>query len=218
MSSPDQNRTLLGLTAQIVAAHVSKNSVSAHELPPLIEHVYHALANAGSAPVVAEKPAPVVPAKRSVFPDYIICLEDGRKLKTLKRHLRSTYDLSPEQYREKWDLPADYPMVAPNYAEHRSRLAKQLGLGRKGMAADEDVEEADDIAAVPEAPAPAPAVPVARPAETRRPEPTAASVFASFPKRERADDAPPEPKPEDIGGKTKRRQPFSKQRARTMRP
>jgi hypothetical protein len=86
------------------------------------------------------------------------------------------------------------------------------------MAADEDVEEADDIAAVPEAPAPAPAVPVARPAETRRPEPTAASVFASFPKRERADDAPPEPKPEDIGGKTKRRQPFSKQRARTMRP
>jgi predicted transcriptional regulator len=220
MSSPDQNRTLLGLTAQIVAAHVTKNSVPAHELPALIEHVYHALAHAGAAPAAAEKPAPMVPAKRSIFPDYIVCLEDGRKLKTLKRHLRSTYDMSPEQYREKWDLPADYPMVAPNYAEHRSRLAKQLGLGRKGAAADEELDEVLEAPDAPDAHAPeaAPDVIPARPAEPRRPEPTAASVFAGFPKRERADDAPPEPKAEDIGGKTRRRQPFSKQRARTMRP
>jgi predicted transcriptional regulator len=214
MSSPDQNKTLLGLTAQIVSAHVNKNSVAARDLPALIEHVYNALANAGAAPQVVEKPAPVVSAKRSIFPDYIICLEDGRKLKTLKRHLRSTYDMSPEQYREKWGLAADYPMVAPNYAEHRSRLAKQLGLGRKASAAEDELElPAPAAAAVPE-----PVIIPPKPVETRRPEPTAASVFASFPKRERADETPPEPKPEDIGGKTKRRQPFSKQRARTMRP
>jgi predicted transcriptional regulator len=215
MSAIDQNKALLGFTAQIVAAHVSKNAVAGHDLPGLIEHVYAALANAGTVPAAVEKPAPVVPARRSVFPDYIICLEDGRKLKTLKRHLRSTYDLSPEQYREKWNLAADYPMVAPNYAEHRSRLAKQLGLGRKAAAAT----PAEPKAAPPPAPPPAAPLPAAaaRPPEPARPEPTAASVFAKFPKRDRAE-APPEPKPEDIGGKTKRRQPFSKQRARTMRP
>jgi predicted transcriptional regulator len=226
MSSTDQNKALLGLTAQIVSAHVNKNSVATHELPALIEQVYAALANVGAAPVPVpvEKPAPVVPAKRSVFPDYIICLEDGRKLKTLKRHLRSTYDLSPEQYREKWGLAADYPMVAPNYAEHRSRLAKQLGLGRKPAAAEDDVAGELDLAppAPPKPvakPAPEPVVLAPRPAEVKRPEPTAASVFAGFPKRDRAEEETrPEPKPEDIGGKTKRRQPFSKQRARTMRP
>ncbi len=162
MTSEDQNKTLLELTAQIVAAHVAKNQVASQGLPGLIEQVYTALKTAGAAPAAApaEKPLPFVPAKRSIFPDYIICLEDGRKLKTLKRHLRSTFGLSPEQYREKWGLPPDYPMVAPNYAQHRSKLAKQLGLGRKPVA-DEDEEEADraEVSAAPEMPEPPPAPP-----------------------------------------------------------
>jgi len=217
MTSEDQNKTLLELTAQIVAAHVAKNQVASQGLPGLIEQVYTALKTAGAAPAAApaEKPLPFVPAKRSIFPDYIICLEDGRKLKTLKRHLRSTFGLSPEQYREKWGLPPDYPMVAPNYAQHRSKLAKQLGLGRKPVA-DEDEEEADraEVSAAPEMPEPPPAPPEPPPAR-RRGEPTAATVFSGFPNRQKEEAEVAEPGA--TATKKRGRKPFSKQLARNMR-
>lgn len=122
---------VLGLTAQIVSAHVSNNSVAPDALPGLIQEVYRTLAGVGKEAVVPDKPQPAVPVKKSVFPDYIVCLDDGKKLKMLKRHLKTSYDLTPEQYREKWGLPPDYPMVAPNYAKHRSSLAKKIGLGTK---------------------------------------------------------------------------------------
>jgi predicted transcriptional regulator len=122
---------VLGLTAQIVSAHVSNNSVSTDALPGLIQEVYKTLAGVGKEPVQSDKPQPAVPVKRSVFPDHIVCLEDGKKLKMLKRHLKTAYNMTPEQYRERWGLPPDYPMVAPNYARHRSSLAKKIGLGTK---------------------------------------------------------------------------------------
>src|SRR5574340_472845 len=122
---------VLGLTAQIVSAHVSNNSVSPDALPALIQDVYRTLAGVGKEALPAEKPQPAVPIKRSVFPDYIICLEDGKKLKMLKRHLKTAYSMTPEQYRERWGLGPDYPIVAPNYAQHRSSLAKKIGLGTK---------------------------------------------------------------------------------------
>jgi predicted transcriptional regulator len=123
---------VLGLTAQIVAAHVGNNAVPAGELTSLIQHVYRTLSGVGHETVVEDtKPAPAVPVKKSVFPDHLICLEDGKKLKMLKRHLKTAYDMTPEQYRERWGLAADYPMVAPNYARHRSALAKKIGLGTK---------------------------------------------------------------------------------------
>jgi predicted transcriptional regulator len=123
---------VLGLTAQIVAAHVGNNAVPAGELASLIQHVYRTLSGVGHETVVEDtKPAPAVPVKKSVFPDHLICLEDGKKLKMLKRHLKTAYDMTPEQYRERWGLAADYPMVAPNYARHRSSLAKKIGLGTK---------------------------------------------------------------------------------------
>jgi predicted transcriptional regulator len=121
---------LLGLTAQIVSAHVSHNPVPAAELPGLISEVFRTLTGVGSAPAPEpERPQPAVPIKKSITPAYLICLEDGKKLKMLKRHLKTAYNLSPEQYRERWGLPADYPMVAPDYAKHRSSLAKKIGLG-----------------------------------------------------------------------------------------
>ena len=123
--------SVLGLTAQIVSAHVSNNSVSPDALPSLIQEVYRTLAGVGKEPVEPERPQPAVPARKSVFPDHIVCLEDGKKLKMLKRHLKTAYNMTPEQYRERWNLPADYPMVAPNYARHRSSLAKKIGLGTK---------------------------------------------------------------------------------------
>ncbi len=132
------------LTAQITSAHCANNTVEAEALPGLIRQIYQALASVGEpAEVVVEKPVPAVPPKRSVFPDYIICLEDGKKLKMLKRHLNSDYGMTPADYRAKWDLPQDYPMVAPNYAERRSVLAKQAGLGRRGEAAAEGETAAD---------------------------------------------------------------------------
>ncbi len=131
MAEATTNPDILGLTAQIVSAHVSNNSVSSEALSSLIQDVYRTLSNVGAEPAEAEKPAPAVPVKKSLFPDYIICLEDGKKLKMLKRHLKTAYNMSPEQYREKWGLPSDYPMVAPSYARHRSSLAKQIGLGTK---------------------------------------------------------------------------------------
>lgn len=121
------------LAADIVSAYVSNNSVPASDLPGLISDVYNALLRVGAGVVAepAEPPKPAVPVKRSIHNDYLICLEDGKKFKSLKRHLRTQYGLSPEDYREKWGLPADYPMVAPNYAQARSNLAKQMGLGQQ---------------------------------------------------------------------------------------
>jgi predicted transcriptional regulator len=131
MSERSNNGDLLGLTTEIVAAHVANNSVAVADLPNLIQEVYRTLASVGSSPAVPERPQPAVNVKRSVTPDYIICLEDGKKLKMLKRHLKTAYNMSPEEYRDRWGLPADYPMVAPNYAQHRSSLAKKIGLGTK---------------------------------------------------------------------------------------
>ena len=122
---------VLGLTAQIVSAHVSNNSVAPDALPNLIQEVYRTLAGVGKEQVVPDKQQPAVPIKKSVFPDHIICLEDGKKLKMLKRHLMTHYGLTPDAYRAKWGLAADYPMVAPNYAEQRRMLAKAIGLGTK---------------------------------------------------------------------------------------
>jgi predicted transcriptional regulator len=123
---------LLGLTTEIVAAHVSNNIVAPDDLPLLIGQVYRSLAAMGTAPEpVPEKLQPAVPVKKSVHPDYIVCLEDGKKLKMLKRHLKTAYDMSPEEYRERWGLAPDYPMVAPNYAKQRSKLAKDIGLGTR---------------------------------------------------------------------------------------
>jgi len=128
----DMNETLITLTSDIVAAHVSNNSVSGDELSSLITSVYGALAGLGqSVPVVEVLPEPAVSIRSSVKPDFIVCLEDGKKLKMLKRHLMTHYNLTPDQYRQRWSLPADYPMVAPNYAEKRRELAKKIGLGRK---------------------------------------------------------------------------------------
>jgi predicted transcriptional regulator len=124
---------LVEFAADIVAAYVGNNSVPATELPSLINDVIKALTGAvspGSEPV-SEEARPAVPIKRSVTADYIVCLEDGKKFKSLKRHLRTHYDLTPERYREKWGLPPDYPMVAPNYAVARSKLARQMGLGQR---------------------------------------------------------------------------------------
>ena len=159
---PSSDRTLQ-LTSQIVAAHVGHNSVPAETVPALIESVFRTLANI-EAPVVEDEPlVPAVSIKKSVFPDYIVCLEDGKKLKMLKRHLKTAYGMTTAQYRQKWNLPSDYPMVAPNYALKRSSLAKTIGLGRKPdarMTASDADDHADD---------------------ERRPEPTAQSVFANFP-------------------------------------
>ena len=132
MADQANPKDILPLVTDILAAHLSNNTVAMAELPTLIRNVSDALATAGgAAEPVAERPNPAVPIKKSVTPDHIICLEDGKKLKMLKRHLRTAYDMSPEQYRQRWDLPADYPMVAPNYARQRSRLAKEIGLGTR---------------------------------------------------------------------------------------
>ena len=136
MSDDAGTADVLGLTAQIVSAHLSKNNVAPDALPALIQDVYRTLANVGREPAQADKPQPAVPVKKSVFPDHIICLEDGKKLKMLKRHLKTSFNMTPDQYRERWGLPADYPMVAPNYASHRSSLAKKIGLGTKPRARD----------------------------------------------------------------------------------
>ena len=123
---------LLTLTADIVAAHVSNNSVAVNDLPNLIANVHSALSGISATRSAPEaKPEPKVPIRSSIKPDYIVCLEDGKRLKMLKRHLMTHYQMTPDQYRQKWGLPADYPMVAPNYAEQRRTLAKSIGLGTK---------------------------------------------------------------------------------------
>jgi predicted transcriptional regulator len=124
--------SLLTLTADIVAAHVSNNSVAVNDLPSLIQNVHGALTGiSGSASAPEPKPEPKVSIRSSVKPDFIVCLEDGKRLKMLKRHLMTHYNMTPDQYRQKWGLSADYPMVAPNYAEQRRALAKSIGLGTK---------------------------------------------------------------------------------------
>jgi predicted transcriptional regulator len=124
--------TLLTLTADIVAAHVSNNSVAVNDVPNLIQNVHSALTGiSGNVSAPEAKPEPKVPVRSSVKPDYIVCLEDGKRLKMLKRHLMTHYSLTPDQYRQKWGLASDYPMVAPNYAEQRRTLAKSIGLGTK---------------------------------------------------------------------------------------
>jgi len=133
MNDDRSGSNFIALTADIVSAYVSNNSVSAGELPALISQVHSALTrvSSGHSEVSSEPLKPAVSVKKSITPDYIVCLEDGKKFKSLKRHLRTQYSMTPEQYREKWDLPPDYPMVAPNYAAARSQLAKQMGLGQQ---------------------------------------------------------------------------------------
>ncbi|MBD1545210.1 MucR family transcriptional regulator [Roseibium aggregatum] len=133
MTDSPVDANLIDLTADIVSAYVSNNTVASTDLPNLINEVYGALQRTSTS---AQEPEPeplkpAVPVKKSVMPDYIICLEDGKKFKSLKRHLRTHYDMTPEEYREKWDLGPDYPMVAPNYAAARSELAKKMGLGQQ---------------------------------------------------------------------------------------
>ncbi|TVV74994.1 MucR family transcriptional regulator [Sphingomonas solaris] len=147
----EQDADLITLTADIVGAHVAHNNVATEELAGLIQSVHAALKGLGQAPEpVAEKQEPAVSIRASVKPDHIVCLEDGKKLKMLKRYLRTNYDMSPDEYRRKWNLPSDYPMVAPNYAEKRRSLAHSIGLGRKNVepapVAEPAVEEVAEAA------------------------------------------------------------------------
>ncbi len=127
MPQDEQSPKLLEHTTRIVAAHVANNAMPAADLPGLIATVHETLATLGPEP----KPTPAVPIKQSIKPEYIVCLDDGKKLKMLKRHLKTAYNMTPDDYRKRWGLPSDYPMVAPNYAKQRSKLAKKIGLGRK---------------------------------------------------------------------------------------
>jgi predicted transcriptional regulator len=131
MSDPSAGK-FIELTANIVSAYVGNNTVPASEIPALISQIHSALARVSSGADGESEPLkPAVSVKKSITPEYLVCLEDGKKFKSLKRHLRTQYSMTPEQYRDKWDLPADYPMVAPNYAAARSQLAKQMGLGQQ---------------------------------------------------------------------------------------
>lgn len=127
----EMTHTLIALTSNIVEAYVANNAAELDDVPVLINNVYSALSGlSGGQPKEEPRPEPAVSIRASVKPDYLVCLEDGKKLKMLKRYLRTNYDMSPEEYRERWNLPSDYPMVAPNYAEKRRELAKKIGLGR----------------------------------------------------------------------------------------
>src|SRR5215218_3103136 len=148
----DENTSALSyieLAADIVSAYVSNNSLPTSELPALLNVVHAALAATAKGPIQEPTPAlvPAVPIKKSITPDYIVCLEDGKKFKSLKRHLRTTFNLTPEQYRAKWDLPRDYPMVAPNYAKARSELAKTMGLGQQRNAAAKTAATSEKVTA-----------------------------------------------------------------------
>lgn len=132
MTEQTSHDELLALTSEIVSSYVANNTLPAHEIPALIEQVFKTLSNVNAESTLhADRPKPAVPIKKSVTPEYLICLEDGKQLKMLKRHLKTAYGMSPEEYRERWGLPADYPMVAPDYAEKRSALAKDIGLGKR---------------------------------------------------------------------------------------
>lgn len=130
MADTPNSKDLLSMTAEIVSSHVRNNTVAQTDLAELIRTVHAALSGVSDG-TTQEKPNPAVAVRRSVTPEYIVCLEDGKKLKMLKRHLKTAYNMTPEEYRERWGLPADYPMVAPNYARQRSALAKKIGLGRR---------------------------------------------------------------------------------------
>jgi MucR family transcriptional regulator, transcriptional regulator of exopolysaccharide biosynthesis len=161
MEQESEDQGLLTLTTEIVAAYAGHHTVATSDLPVLIASVFQALRTSGQdeAEETGAPPVPAVPVKKSVGPDYLVCLEDGKKLKMLKRHLASRYQMTPEQYRQRWDLRDDYPMVAPSYAAQRSALAKQIGLGRKPAAA---------APPVPEPAAPAPQKPQRRAAGRKR--------------------------------------------------
>lgn len=132
MSDQVNREEILALTTEIVSAYVSNNTMQSAEVSGLIDQVFKTLSTVSAdGGLAANRPQPAVPIKRSITPDYLICLEDGKQLKMLKRHLKTAYGMSPEDYRERWGLPADYPMVAPSYAERRSKLAKDIGLGTK---------------------------------------------------------------------------------------
>ena len=131
MANQENRSELLELTSEIVAAHVSNNTLSVKDLPQLIRDVYATLETVGTGNKTLDSLTPVVPIRKSVTPEFLVCLEDGKKLKMLKRHLKTSYNMTPEEYRQKWNLPRDYPMVAPNYAKQRSDLAKEIGLGKK---------------------------------------------------------------------------------------
>lgn len=131
MTDKIDNAEIMELTAEIIASYVSNNAVASADLPGVIHDVYKTMVTLGTQAAQPERPKPAVSVKKSITPDYIVCLEDGKKLKMLKRHLKTSYNMSPEEYRERWGLSADYPMVAPNYAKHRSSLAKKIGLGTK---------------------------------------------------------------------------------------
>jgi len=188
MSESDSRKNVVtSLAADIVAAYVSHNKIAISDLPNLLRSTYDSLASTASAPAdePAQPLAPAVSIRKSLTDDYLICLEDGRKFKSLKRHLRTKYGLTPEQYRTKWKLPSTYPMVAPSYAAARSSLAKQMGLGQKAMAAPEAeaaaakapaqgsvVQAPAEAAASPQVAAPKPA----RARAARKPKPAGASV------------------------------------------
>jgi predicted transcriptional regulator len=132
MTEQTNREDILALTTEIVSSYLSNNTIAAAEIPAIIEQVFKTLSGVnGDSSVMADRPQPAVPIKKSVNPEYIVCLEDGKKLKMLKRHLKTAYNMTPEQYRERWGLPSDYPMVAPNYAKQRSKLAKDIGLGTR---------------------------------------------------------------------------------------
>lgn len=133
MNEANDNSEILAMTTEIVSSYVANNAMDAENVPAFIQQVFKTIDGLKPAEqLLQERPQPAVAIKKSVMPDYIICLEDGKKLKMLKRHLKTAYDMSPEEYRERWGLPSDYPMVAPNYAKQRSKLAKDIGLGTKG--------------------------------------------------------------------------------------
>jgi predicted transcriptional regulator len=142
MADNASDNDILALTVKIVSAHVSNNATQTDALPALIQSVFATLSGVGRDVEAPAKLTPAVPVKRSVFPDHIVCLEDGKKLKMLKRHLSTAYNMTPQQYRERWGLPADYPMVAPDYAARRSTLAKEIGLGRKPASQPEPTQPA----------------------------------------------------------------------------
>ena len=131
MTDKIENAEIMELTAEIVASYVSNNTVAGADLAGVIQDVYRTMSTLGTQAAQLERPKPAVAVKKSIMPDFIVCLEDGKKLKMLKRHLKTAFNMSPEDYREKWGLSVEYPMVAPNYAKHRSTLAKKIGLGTK---------------------------------------------------------------------------------------
>mgnify|MGYP003574908568 CR=1 FL=1 len=153
----ERNSRLVNLTADIVVAHVANHSIAVSDVPIMIHVVHSALSSLGQAAAAAETPEPAVPVRSSIKPDYIVCLEDGRKLKTLKRHLMAHYGMTPADYRAKWGLPANYPMVAPRYAEARRSIAKAVGLGRRSAAAAASIPASAGKKAPANAPATKPA-------------------------------------------------------------